>query len=146
MQQAWLAAPSDTTAAGIGARDSAVIQHAGDHWTLVYAGVTCHMRHTRGLRVLQYLLQRPGEAISALDLDLSTTEPGTDALPIGPLAAERARINVTRSLHNILERIRPAHRDLYLHLRATIKTGTTCSYTPDMSVPIRWSVAPDDRG
>jgi hypothetical protein len=37
-----------------------------------------------------------------------------------------------------LKRVADHHRVLGLHLRATIKTGAFCAYTPDPRVPIRW--------
>ena len=120
-----------------GSGQVAIIHEQGEHWTLVYNNQVSHLRVTRGLQLLQWLLLRPGEAIPALHLE-HLTEVESASRRIGPLANERARTNVSRALSNVLERIRPAHRDLYLHLRATLRAGTVCKYEPDMSVPIRW--------
>lgn len=142
MQQPGQTAVSSTDQAlgrGSGG-ETAVIHQQGDHWTLVYGGSVSRLRDTRGLRLLRYLLMRPGEEISALRLELLTVPEAAPAR-IGPLAVERARINVTRSLRGVLDRIRPAQRDLYLHLRATLRTGGNCRYAPDMSVPIRWTTS-----
>jgi hypothetical protein len=54
-------------------------------------------------------------------------------------AAERARVNVTRTIAAVLKRIAAASPTLGQHLAATISTGYFCSYTPDPRVPIIWS-------
>jgi hypothetical protein len=53
-------------------------------------------------------------------------------------AAERARVNITRSIRTALSRIRVHSPTLAGHLGATIHTGTFCSYTPDPRSPITW--------
>ena len=54
--------------------------------------------------------------------------------------AERARINVTRSVKAALERISEHSPALGQHLEATLRTGTYCSYVPDPRVPVRWEL------
>jgi hypothetical protein len=54
--------------------------------------------------------------------------------------AERARINVTRSVKAAMERITEHSPALGHHLEATLKTGTYCSYVPDPRVTIRWEL------
>jgi hypothetical protein len=51
---------------------------------------------------------------------------------------ERARTTVTKAIKTALERIAQAHPVLGRHLRATIKRGYFCSYTPDPRYPVRW--------
>jgi tetratricopeptide (TPR) repeat protein len=53
--------------------------------------------------------------------------------------AERARVNVTRTIKSALERVGEHSPSLGRHLAATIRTGTFCSYEPDPRVPISWS-------
>lgn len=53
-------------------------------------------------------------------------------------AAERARVSVTRAIHGAIARLGEHDRDLHAHLRATIRTGTYCSYQPDPRVPLEW--------
>jgi hypothetical protein len=53
-------------------------------------------------------------------------------------AAERARINVTRTIAAVLKRIAAASPALGEHLGATVRTGYFCSYTPDPRKPIVW--------
>src|SRR5690606_34224680 len=50
-------------------------------------------------------------------------------------AAERARLNVTRTLGAVLRRIAREHPALGEHLAATVRTGTYCSYAPDPRRP-----------
>ena len=52
--------------------------------------------------------------------------------------AERARVNVTRTIRDAMRRI--AEQDVWVghHLVATIRTGTFCRYAPDPNVVVRW--------
>jgi hypothetical protein len=52
--------------------------------------------------------------------------------------AERARINVTRTVRDALRRIRAQDPLLADHLGRSIHTGRLCGYTPDPSRPIAW--------
>jgi tetratricopeptide (TPR) repeat protein len=54
-------------------------------------------------------------------------------------AAERARVNVTRTVGGAVKKIAAGNPALGQHLVATIRTGTFCSYTPDPRVPIVWT-------
>lgn len=55
-------------------------------------------------------------------------------------SAERARVNVTRTIRAALKRITENHPVLGRHLTQTIKTGSYCSYSPDPRLPITWRV------
>ncbi|MGQ0432665.1 MAG: alpha/beta fold hydrolase [Microthrixaceae bacterium] len=55
-------------------------------------------------------------------------------------ATERARVNVTRSIKTAIRRIEDLNLPLGLHLGASIRTGTFCSYTPDPRAPIEWQL------
>jgi hypothetical protein len=52
--------------------------------------------------------------------------------------AERARVNVTRTIRDAMRRI--ADQDVWVghHLVTTIRTGTFCRYAPDPNVVVRW--------
>ena len=54
--------------------------------------------------------------------------------------AERARLNVTRAIKAALASLERHHPALGQHLRATIRTGTYCSYSPDPRVLIAWQL------
>jgi tetratricopeptide (TPR) repeat protein len=54
-------------------------------------------------------------------------------------AAERARTTVTARIRDAIGRIERVHPELGRHLRASIVTGTRCSYRPAETV--RWSVS-----
>ena len=54
--------------------------------------------------------------------------------------AERARVSITRAIKIALRKISEHHPALGQHLATTIKTGTYCSYTPDVRMPITWQV------
>lgn len=55
-------------------------------------------------------------------------------------AAERARVNVTRSILRVLARIEESAPSLAAHLRRTIKTGTFCSYAPEAGETPEWEL------
>ncbi len=54
--------------------------------------------------------------------------------------AERARVNVTRTLRAALERVAAAAPHAAAHLRASIRTGGACRYDPAPGGPSRWQV------
>jgi hypothetical protein len=54
--------------------------------------------------------------------------------------AERARVNVTRTLRATIERMAAAAPRAAAHLRASIRTGGTCRYEPAPGGPRRWHV------
>jgi tetratricopeptide (TPR) repeat protein len=54
--------------------------------------------------------------------------------------AERARVNVTRTLRATIERIAPAAPLAAAHLRSSIRTGAACRYQPAPGGPDSWHV------
>jgi hypothetical protein len=58
-------------------------------------------------------------------------------------ASERARINVTRALKAVVDKVASSHPDLARHLRASLKTGVFCSYSPHPGVPDDWTIGRD---
>jgi CheY-like chemotaxis protein len=54
--------------------------------------------------------------------------------------AERARVNVTRAIRAVLDRIAEHSPALARHFEATLRTGTFCSYVPDPQSPLRWEL------
>ncbi|MDQ3645414.1 MAG: hypothetical protein M3345_00595, partial [Actinomycetota bacterium] len=55
--------------------------------------------------------------------------------------AEKARVNITKSVKDALRRIDENHAPLGEHLRTTIRTGTFCAYLPDPRLQISWKVS-----
>lgn len=53
-------------------------------------------------------------------------------------AAERARLNVTRSIGSAVKKIAAGSPALGEHLAAAVRTGLFCVYSPDPRLPIRW--------
>jgi hypothetical protein len=53
--------------------------------------------------------------------------------------AERARLAVTKAVKTALHRLAAVHPRLAAHLRATVRRGYSCVYTPDPRTPITWS-------
>jgi CheY-like chemotaxis protein len=54
--------------------------------------------------------------------------------------AERARVNVTRTIKGVLDRITEQSPALGEHLAATVRTGQYCVYVPDPRSPLRWEL------
>lgn len=54
--------------------------------------------------------------------------------------AERARVNITRAIASAVQKIAEHHAGLGHHLRATVRTGTFCSYVPDPCAPVEWAL------
>ena len=54
--------------------------------------------------------------------------------------AERARVNVTRTLRHALDQIADVAPDVGAHLLGSIRTGTYCSYRPAAGEEVDWSV------
>ncbi len=52
--------------------------------------------------------------------------------------ADKARINVTRAIKRVLDKIRKQDQALAAYLKSTIKTGFQVSYTPDPNNPASW--------
>ena len=52
--------------------------------------------------------------------------------------AERARVNVTRTLRGAIDRITSAAPIAGAHLDSSIRTGTLCRYQPAPGGPARW--------
>jgi hypothetical protein len=55
-----------------------------------------------------------------------------------PENAERARVNVTRTLRATVDRITMAAPIAGAHLTSSIRTGTMCRYQPATGGPDRW--------
>jgi hypothetical protein len=55
-------------------------------------------------------------------------------------SAERARVNVTRTIRIAIGRIKDHHLGLAKYLDKTIRTGTFCSYQPDPARNVFWNL------
>ena len=55
--------------------------------------------------------------------------------------AERFRVNLTRTLKAVLQRIRQEHPELGRHLATSIRTGAFFSYSPNPDIPGGWDVS-----
>jgi hypothetical protein len=53
-------------------------------------------------------------------------------------AVERARVNVTRSIKTAVDRVAEHDEHLGAHLRASVRTGTFCSYAPPAVDRVQW--------
>jgi hypothetical protein len=62
---------------------------------------------------------------------------GTGARRAGTMA-ERARLNATRAIRKVIDRIAADCPRLGHHLSHSIQTGRICSYREDPTYPVRW--------
>lgn len=103
----------------------------GGLWTLEFAGFSVLIDDLRGLHYLRELLARP-------DTERPAHELAGDGVPASTAQRERARLNVTRAIRSALQRITEHHPLLGQHLRACVRTGQTCVYSPDPAAPPMW--------
>jgi len=121
-----------------------VFRLEGEYWTIAYDGAVYRLPDTAGLRYLAHLLQRPGQKVAAVELARHGREAGPEPnrRALGGLSRtddlELARVKTTRSIRSAMQRIGAQDAALSAHLRATIKTGMYCSYTPDPRLPVEW--------
>lgn len=115
---------------GSGHGQAAVFALNGEYWTIGYAGTVVRLRDAKGLRHIRRLLDRPGERVTCAEL--------LGASDAGPVEAERARVNVARTIKAARERIAAVHPSLGRHLETTLRTGARCAYIPDDRIAIRW--------
>lgn len=55
-------------------------------------------------------------------------------------ATERARSTVTQRLRAAIKKIGERHPVLPDHFACHVKTGTFCTYSPDLARPIEWEI------
>jgi hypothetical protein len=56
--------------------------------------------------------------------------------------AEKARINVARSLRRAIAAVGAAVPDLGAHLAVSVRTGHRCAYAPEPAAALRWTITP----
>ena len=119
-----------------GASRVAVFERAGDAWRVGCEPDTTLLRHSKGMGQLARLLAAPGRAFSAVEL-LGRAGPAGDAAH-----AERARLNVTRSLRGAVRRVAEHDAVLGRELDASIRTGSSPRYDPPPRGATQWRVSP----
>jgi hypothetical protein len=141
-----------------GTNGDVFIAHGRD-WKVVFQGREILAPDAIGVRQLRHLLSRPWTRIPALELvslsaarfvdrcvadpDRGTGRAGDDVALRGPCPdAERARVNVTRTIRRAIAALSERHPSLGEHLRHTIRTGAACSYLPDPAYPRAWRTEP----
>lgn len=102
----------------------------GEYWSVSYAGRQWQLQHTKGLQYIARLLERPREAIHALELQQDPADGALSHEPRG-VEAERARLNVSRAIAAALRRLAAVDDALARHLADRLRTGTWCVYEAD---------------
>lgn len=62
---------------------------------------------------------------------------------LGTPPAEAARIAATKAIRAVLKKVEAANPELGRHFRATVRTGTFCSYNSDIEPSLDWEVTTD---
>ncbi len=83
----------------------------------------------RALREIEFLTD---ELSAAVGLGGRDRRAGSDA--------ERARVNVTRSISRAIQKLDSVHPELARHLTQTIRTGTFCTYVAEPSTARTWDL------
>jgi hypothetical protein len=133
-------------AAAPAAEDGLAVQgHAGE--VLDERGRAEFKRRIADLREQVELAEAAGDIVRAErareELD-NVTEALASAFGLGGRArragdpAERARSAVTWRIRSAVSKVEAAHPELGAHLRASVRTGTFCSYQPER--PLRWTL------
>jgi hypothetical protein len=107
----------------------------GEYWTIAYHGTVLRLRDGKGLRYLAELLGRPGDRVPALDLAAGGGRGAAQP------DANLARLAVTKRIKAALQKITEHHPALGFHLASTVRTGRSCSYRPDPTEPISWTLS-----
>jgi hypothetical protein len=84
-------------------------------------------------------VERAAQLRAELDRRAAQLAPGGRRRP-GSTPAERARLNVTRTIADAVRRIGAANPALGRHLATAVRTGTICCYVPDPRLPIDWDL------
>jgi hypothetical protein len=114
----------------------------GEYWTIEYEGAVIRLHDAKGLQYLAYLLHRPGQQFTALDLARRlAVEAGSPDVPggSGEAEAERARSAVGKRLRAGLAKIHHSHPPLGRYLTVCVQVGRVCAYVPDPREPVTWS-------
>jgi hypothetical protein len=106
------------------------LRRDGDIWRVAFGNTAFELPDSKGMHQLAELLAHPGHPYEVVDL--AKLLPGKNGDSSAPaLDAERARVNVTRSIRAAMQKISERDASLGLYLRATIRTGYRCSYMPE---------------
>jgi hypothetical protein len=118
------------------ASSAGTLRRDSDCWTLSSHGVEVCLLDSKGMRALASLLARPHVEIHALELCglAFSSDPG---------AIERARVNVTRTLRAVVDRIALGDPELGRHFECSVRTGKYCSYSPPHGELSEWIVITD---
>lgn len=128
----------------------------GPTWTVGFgAAPPVAVRPSKGLIALRHLVEEPGRAVAAVELDLvvdgeDPDDLGHDALLAAVASGEadesslrprlldpRARSRTSKLLRRTIERLGDDHPVLGRHLALTIRTGYACRYDGDPAITWR---------
>ena len=138
--------------AGGGASDADTVADRGDAGPLLdQAARTAYRRRLDDLREQLAEAERFADASGAErarhEIEFLTGELGRGVGLGGrdrraASAAERARVNATRTIGGVLRKIARLSPRLGEHLRDAVRTGYSCVYAPDPTSPVRWRIEP----
>jgi len=125
----------------------------GDLWTVTYDGMTVHLKDSKGVRYIAFLLKNPGKPFLATHLVMHVhgglgepderysemsidelREEGLDSIGISEQDVEHHRSSVAHAIAVVLRKPKEDHTVLYEHLKSSLKLGKYVSYEPSSSV------------
>jgi len=112
-----LAAPADNSIESPLSPARSVFRLEGEYWTIVHAGTRLHLKDSKGLRYIAYLLKHPGQILRALDVVAGVPHGALlcafERSP-GPVADRQALSDYRRHLRDLRQEIEDAkeHHDL----------------------------------
>ena len=126
-----------------------LLRREGDSWAVRGRGEVFRLKDGFGLRCLALLIRRANVDVGALELASLARGRAADVrdavrrtrrgAPAGALA-ERARINVTRTIRDAIRRIGEHDPALAHHLTASVRTGATCRYAAAPAATAAWEL------
>ena len=80
------------------------------------------------------------DEIEAIERELRSAFDRNGRARVPASVAERARVNVTRTVSLAIDQIASLNPKLGIHLKGSIRTGYFCSYRPDPDLSISWQL------
>ncbi|GGM34930.1 hypothetical protein ACFFX1_44315 [Dactylosporangium sucinum] len=121
--------PHDEPAAGD--RGPVTCRREGQWWLLRFDGREVRVPSRSGLPYLAVLLADPARDITAAELAAGVDALRTAAREVpAPGEQDRVRSTVSKAIRRCIDSISRVDAELGRHLRATVRTGTHCSYRP----------------
>lgn len=121
------------------------LRREGEYWTFLFHGAVVRLADSRGMRQLAFLMSHPGEMIPATALcDAQERTRRVRTAAPSSQEVERARVNVTRALRGVIDKLALQAPGVAEYFLITLRTGARCSFLPDEHTRAVWLVDTGD--